>query len=65
MSDHDPNKRLNTKRMQVEVFGLQLNIQRLELRMMEIEDEKVKIAENVEAATKRIAELQNTLNQEK
>jgi hypothetical protein len=58
MSDNDPNKKLNSKRLEIEMFGLQLNLKRLELRVMEIDEEKIKIAENVEASNKRIAELQ-------
>jgi hypothetical protein len=61
MSDNDPNKRLNSKRLEVEMFGLQLNLKRLELRVMEIEEEKAKIAENVEASSKRIGEIQKIL----
>lgn len=63
MSDHDPSKRLNSKRLEVEMFGLQLNLKRLELRVMEIEDEKAKISENVEASNKRIAEIQKILTE--
>jgi hypothetical protein len=65
MSDNDPNKKLNLKRLQVEMFGIQLNIQRLELRLMEIDEEKNKIAENVEASNKRIGEIQKLLGEDK
>jgi hypothetical protein len=65
MSDNDPNKKLNSKRQQVELFGIQLNIQRLELRLMEIEEEKLKIAENIDSSTKRIAELQKMISEGK
>jgi hypothetical protein len=65
MSDHDPNKKLNSKRLEIEMFGLQLNLKRLELRVMEIEDEKIKISENVIASTKRIDELQKLLMESK
>jgi hypothetical protein len=63
MSDNDPNKKLNSKRMEVEMFGLQLNLKRFELRIMEIEDEKIKISENVEASNKRITEIQQLLTE--
>lgn len=63
MSDNDPSKRLNSKRLEVEMFGLQLNLKRLELRVMEIEDEKVKISENVDASNKRIGEIQRLLTE--
>lgn len=65
MSDNDPSKKLNLKRLQIEMFGIQLNLQRLELRVMEIEEEKIKIAENVEASNKRIGEIQKILNEDK
>lgn len=63
MSDNDPNKKLNLKRLQVELFGIQLNLQRLELRLMEIDEEKVKIAENVASSNKRISEIQKILSE--
>jgi len=63
MSDNDPNKELNFKRMEVEMFGLQLNLKRFELRLMEIETEKIKIAENVAASNKHIAEIQKILTE--
>jgi hypothetical protein len=61
MSDNDPNKKINLKRTQVELFGIQLSIQRLELRLMEIEEEKTKIEENIDASNKRIIELQRII----
>lgn len=63
MSDNDPSKKLNSKRLEVEMFGLQLNLKKLELRVMEIEDEKTKISENVEASNKRITEIQRLLTE--
>lgn len=63
MSDNDPNKKLNLKRLEVEMFGLQLNLKRLELRVMEIDEEKTKIAENVDASNKRIGEIQRLLTE--
>lgn len=63
MPDNDPSKKLNSKRMEVEMFGLQLNLKRFELRLMEIEDEKTKISENVDASNKRITEIQSILTE--
>jgi hypothetical protein len=63
MSDNDPSVKLNSKRLEVEMFGLQLNLKRFELRVMEIEDEKAKISENVEASNKRIAEIQKLITE--
>jgi hypothetical protein len=63
MSDNDPSVKLNSKRLEVEMFGLQLNLKRFELRIMEIEDEKIKISENVAASNKRIAEIQKLITE--
>ena len=63
MSDNPPNKKINDKRLEIEAFGLRLNLKRLELRIMEIEDERVKISENVEASNRRITEIQKLLEQ--
>jgi hypothetical protein len=61
MSDNDPNKKLNDKRLSIEADTMRLNIQRFELRMMEIEVEKEKLQENIDSSTKRIAEIKNLL----
>lgn len=61
MSDNDPNRRLNIKRLQVESGSMVLNIQRMELRLMELDDEKVKIQENMDASNKRILEIQELI----
>ena len=65
MADIGPNSRLNRKRVQIEVGTLQLNLQRFDLRLMEIEEEKIKVQENIDASNKRIGELQISLDQEK
>jgi hypothetical protein len=65
MSDNDPNKKLNAKRLEIEAFGLQLSLKRLELRVMEIDEEKIKIAENMEASNKRIGEIQKIISEGK
>ena len=61
MADLEPNKKLNRKRSEIEVSSLQLNLQRFELRFMEIEVEKVQLKENIDSTNKRIAELQKVL----
>jgi hypothetical protein len=65
MVDIDPNKKLNDKRLQIEVGTLQLNLQRFELRFMEIDAEKIKLQENIDASNKRIAEIQKVLTEGK
>lgn len=61
MTDNDPNKKLNDKRLQIEMGTLQLNLQRFELRLMEIDVEKDKLQENIETSNKRIIEIQSLL----
>jgi hypothetical protein len=61
MSDNDPNKKINNKRLQIEADTMRLNIQRFELRFLEIETEKEKLQENIVASTKRIEEIQKVL----
>lgn len=65
MVDNDPNKKLNTKRMQIELGSLQLNLQRFELRFMEIDEEKIKLQENIDSTNKRIVEIQKILSEVK
>jgi predicted nucleic acid-binding Zn-ribbon protein len=61
MADIVPNKKLNDKRLQIEMGTMQLNLQRFELRLMEIDEEKIKLNENIDASTKRIVEIQKLL----
>jgi hypothetical protein len=61
MTDIDPNKKLNDKRLQIEMGTMQLNLQRFELRFMEIDEEKIKLQENINSTNKRITEIQTVL----
>jgi hypothetical protein len=61
MSDNNPSKNLNKKRLSVELNSMALNIQRVELRHMELEEEKIKLDENIAASNKRILEIQEQL----
>jgi hypothetical protein len=63
MTDIDPNKKLNDKRLQIEIGTLQLNLQRFELRFMEIEVEKIKLQENIDSSTTRIVEIKKLLGE--
>jgi hypothetical protein len=51
------SKILNKKRMTLEQSAMRLNIERMELRSLELEVEKESVAENVKASNKRILEL--------
>ena len=61
MADITSNKKLNDKRLQIEMGTMQLNLQRFELRFMEIEEEKIKLQENIDASNKRILEIKSLL----
>jgi hypothetical protein len=61
MSDNDPNKGLNDKRLKIEADTMSLNIQRFELRLMEIDVERTKLQENIASSNKRIAEIKGLL----
>jgi len=61
MGDNDPNKKLNDKRLQIELGTMQLNLQRFELRFMEIDVEKIKLQENIDSTNKRIVEIKTIL----
>jgi hypothetical protein len=63
VSDNDPNQQLNDKRLRVESTSMTLNIQRLELRLMEIEVEKAKVLENMDSSNKRIGEIKKLLGE--
>lgn len=61
MSDIKPNLPLRRMQVQVKISELQLNLQRMDLRKMELDDERVKIDLNVEATNKSIQDLQKQL----
>jgi predicted nucleic acid-binding Zn-ribbon protein len=63
MADKGPNKELNRKRTQIEISSLRLNLERFELRFMEIEDEKIKLQENIDSTNKRLDELKVILGE--
>jgi phage-related tail protein len=59
MADIDPNKDLNRKRLQVHVTEMNLQLERFDLRKMEMQEELRKIEENIKATNLDIA---NTLD---
>lgn len=65
MADLEPNKKLNKKRAEIEIGSLQLNLQRFELRFMEIDAEKISLQENIASTHKRIEEIQKSLTEDK
>ena len=61
MADIDPNKDLNKKRLQVHVTEMNLQLERFDLRKMEIREELRKIEENVKATTLDIQNTQDSI----
>jgi predicted nucleic acid-binding Zn-ribbon protein len=60
MSDLDPNLELNKKRLSVRVTEMKLQLERLDLRKLEIAEELRKIEENIKATN---LDIQNTQEQ--
>ena len=57
MADAKPNYALERKRIELEKSQLLMNIQRSELRLFEMDDEKERLFENIEATKKAIDAL--------
>lgn len=58
MVDIAPNIGLRKKQLQIRIAELKLNLERMDLRKMELEEEKRKILENEMATFKAIEELE-------
>lgn len=58
MADIKSNTTLRKMQLQVRVSELNLNLQRMDLRKAELDDEKAKIETNVEATRKALQDLQ-------
>jgi hypothetical protein len=63
MGDIKPNLTLRKMQIQVKISELNLNLQRMDLRKMELDDEKNKIDVNMDATNKALAELQIQLGE--
>ena len=61
MSDVQPNRFVELKRMEVERDGMKLRYQQQELRLLEIDDEKLRIRENMDATKKEISNLDGVI----
>lgn len=57
MADIMPNIDINKKRLKVKLIELQTNIERMELRLMELDEEKSKVLDNMEITKKAIKDL--------
>ena len=62
MSDNAPNQDLNKKRLSVHVTEMNLQLERFDLRKMEIQEELRKIEENIKATNLDITKTQDTIN---
>ena len=63
MSDGDimPNKVLHKRRLEVRLSEMKLNLERMDLRLLELDDEKIKIEANKTATKRTIDELQKEI----
>ena len=61
MADIKPNIVLGLKQQEVQRDEFKLTLQRQELRLLEIEEEKARIAENTKATLKEIASLEENI----
>ena len=62
MSDIVPNLELRKKQIQIRISELKLNLERMDLRKMEMEDERTRIDENIKATNKNLDELKREVN---
>ena len=62
MTDILPNQDLNKKRLQVHVTEMKLQLERFDLRKMEIAEELRKIDENVKATSLDISNTQESVD---
>jgi hypothetical protein len=60
MADIMPNQELNKKRLSIRITEMKLQLERLDLRKLEIADELRKIDENIKATN---LDIQNTQDQ--
>ena len=56
MADQEPNRIVELKRMEVERDGMKLRYQQQDLRLLEIDDEKERIKDNMEGVIKQLKE---------
>ena len=61
MSDVEPNRQVELKLMEVERDSMKLRYQQQELRLLEIDDEKDRIRDNMEATKKEISNLEGVI----
>jgi hypothetical protein len=61
MADLGPNQDLNRKRLSVHVTEMKLQLERLDLRKMEIAEELRKIDENIKATNLDIQNTQDSI----
>ena len=63
MADILPNLELRKKRLTVKISELELNLDRMDLRKMELAEEVTKIEENMNATLKAIDDLKKELGE--
>lgn len=63
MDNNGPNKLLRKKQLNVRLLELQLNLERMDLRKAELEEEKRKIDANLEATNLAIEEIKKEIGE--
>lgn len=63
MSDIMPNLVLRKAQIEVRISELRLNLQRMDVRKLELDDERTRIDANQEATHKALADLQAQLGE--
>ena len=61
VSDVEPNRQVELKRMEVERDSMKLRYQQQELRLLEIDDEKERIRDNMEATKKEVSNMEGVI----
>lgn len=61
MADISSNQDLARKRLKVELSNMLLNVERMELRIMELDAERVVVDDNMIATKKRITDIQEQM----
>jgi len=63
MSDIKGNPSIRTKQLQIKLMEMELNTHRMALRKLELDDERTRIEENLQATLKTILDLKKELGE--
>jgi hypothetical protein len=63
MADARPNLQIERMKLEIRVHEMELNKKRYFLRIAELDDEKIKLAINLDATEKEILKLRDSISQ--